>query len=76
MRTQERRLNDLEMKAGIGVEIIDTIISEIFVPSPDGPLATGEIYGSCIGHAGVFRKHHSETMRAFEARLMEVKVKP
>lgn len=76
MRTQERRVNDLEMKAGIGTNTFDTVISEIFVPSPDGPLATGEIYGSRIGHAGMFRNHPGETMGAFKARLMKIEPKP
>jgi hypothetical protein len=48
MRTQDRRLKELETIAGTGTEGITLFIREICRPSATGDGATGEYYGTRI----------------------------
>lgn len=74
MRMQNRRVTDLEAKAGAGVDTITAIIHEIYVPSPDGPLSTGQYRGHRIGAREEMVSRPGETWGAFERRVMEQEI--
>ena len=70
MRVQDRRLKELEAKAG------DTngpilIIREMFIPSGDGPVSANKYYGSRVGVARSTQSLPEESIENFERRLME-----
>lgn len=74
MRMQNRRVTDLEIKAGTGVDTITAIIREFYVPSPDGPLSTGQYRGHRIGVNEELFSRPGETRGAFERRIMEQEI--
>jgi hypothetical protein len=75
MRTQDRRLKELETIAGTGTEGITLFIREICRPSATGDGATGEFYGTRIGAGGRIRNLPGESIEGFKRRLMEMEVK-
>lgn len=74
MRMQNRRVTDLETKAGTGVDTITSVVTEFFVPSPDGPLSTGQFRGRRIGSDKELLSRPGETRGAFERRVMEQEI--
>ncbi|MFG6559236.1 hypothetical protein [Sulfitobacter sp. 1A15299] len=74
MRMQNRRVTDLETKAGTGVDTITSVVTEFFVPSPDGPLSTGQYRGHRVGISKELLSLPGETKGAFERRIMEQEI--
>ena len=74
MRMQNRRVTDLETKAGTGVDKITAVVREFYVPSPDGPLSTGQYRGHLIGSDKELLSRPGETRGAFERRVMEQEI--
>ncbi len=71
MKRHDRRLKNLEDKAGTGPEPIRVIIHESYVPSPDGPKLVG-FSGSLVGGGGTRLKSlPGESLDDFEKRLYE-----
>ena len=71
MRVQDRRLKELEAKAG------DTngpilIIRKMFIPSKGGPVSANEYYGSRLGLVYSTHSLPGESIENFERRLMEM----
>ena len=71
MRTQERRLKDLEAKAGTGTEGITAIITRICFPGID---ETGEFHGTRIGAGATICNLPGENIEDFERRVMEMEL--
>tara|TARA_B110000208_G_C11351553_1_gene277701 strand:- start:46 stop:270 length:225 start_codon:yes stop_codon:yes gene_type:complete len=70
MKAQDRRLKELEAKAG------DTngpilIIREMFTPSKDGPVSANGYYGNRLGLACSTHSVAGESIESFEHRLMK-----
>ena len=70
MRVQDRRLKELEAKAGNNKGPI-FIIREMFKPSADGPVSANKYYGSRVGVARPTHSLPEERIENFERRLME-----
>ena len=74
MRMQNRRVTDLETKAGTGVDKITAVVRDFYVPSPDGPLSTGQYRGHRIGVNEELSSRPGETRGAFERRIMQQEI--
>ena len=72
MKAQDRRLKELEAKAGDTNNAPMIIIREMFTPSKDGPVLANKYYGSRVGVARPTHSLPEESIEAFERRLMEV----
>ena len=71
MRVHDRRLKELEAKAGDAKNAPMIIIREIFSPSADGPVSANKYYGSRVGVARSTQSLPEESIENFERRLME-----
>ena len=72
MRVQDRRMKELEAKAGDANNAPMIIIREMFSPSADGPVSANKYYGSRVGVALSTQSLPGESIESFERRLLEV----
>ena len=70
MRVQDRRMKELEAKAGNNKGPI-LIIREMFSPSADGPVSANKYYGSRVSVARSTQSLPEERIENFERRLMK-----
>ena len=71
MRVHDRRLKELEAKAGDANNAPMIIIREMFSPSADGPVSANKYYGSRVSVARSTQSLPEERIENFERRLMK-----